>query len=216
VPVVLEPATFPEGGQAGLRWGHLARGFEYSLSFFDGFNHDPDLRTDPPADPAAPVTVRREFPPLRSYGAAFALPLPWLTLKSEAAYFTSPSPVTDEYVLYVVQLERQRGEWVFAAGYAGEAVTRRRSVASFSPERGLSRSFVARASGTLDASRRLEVEGAVRQDGGGLYGRLTYSQAWGQHWRATLTGVAIGGDRDDFLGQYRHNSFVRLTARFSF
>ncbi len=35
-----------------------------------------------------------------------AVPTRWLTVKGEVAYFTSRSPGTDEYVLYVVQVER--------------------------------------------------------------------------------------------------------------
>jgi hypothetical protein len=219
VPVVLAPPVFPDGGQTGLRWQHMAGALEYSLSFFDGFNHLPDLRTEGPEPapvPPPPLTVRQVHPPLRTYGAAFAVPTKWLTVKGEAAYFTSTSPLTDEYVLYVLQLERQSGEWVFAGGYAGEAVTERRAASSFSPERGLSRSIVARASCTLDATRTLEMEGALRHDGGGVYARATYSQAWGQHWRATATAVAVGGRRDGFLGQYRDNSYLRLSARYSF
>ena len=55
----------------------------------------------------------------------------------------TPAPPPDEYVLYVVQLERQTGEWVIVAGYAGEAVTtQRRRHLAFAPDRGLTRSIV--------------------------------------------------------------------------
>jgi len=56
------------------------------------------------------------------------MPTRWFTIKSEIGYFTSSSPLTDEYVLYVVQLERQTGEWIIIGGYAGEAVTVKRSM----------------------------------------------------------------------------------------
>jgi hypothetical protein len=144
------------------------------------------------------------------------VPTPWFTLKSEAAYFTSSTPLTDEYVLYVVQLERQTGEWVIVAGYAGEAITRRRSTLAFAPDRGMTRSIVGRASYTIDPVRTLAFETAVRQNGDGLYGKVEYSQARGQHWRATVTAVGIGGQPDDFLGQYQRNSHVALALRYSF
>jgi hypothetical protein len=80
----------------------------------------------------------------------------------------------------------------------------------------LSRSVVARASYTIDANRHVEVESAIRQDGDGVYAKGEYSQARGEHWRTTITGVLIAGDRDDFIGQYRRNSHVRLTVRYSF
>ena len=103
-------------------------------------------------------------------------------------------------MLYVVQLERQTGEWVIVAGYAGEAITARSSTLSFAPDRGMTRSIVARASYTIDPVRTLAFETAVHQNAAGVYGKVEYSQARGEHWRATLTATGIGGDRDDFWG----------------
>jgi hypothetical protein len=62
----------------------------------------------------------------------------------------------------------------------------------------------------------LTFEGAVRQNGDGVYAKAEYSQARGQHWRATVSGVAIAGHTDDFLGQYRRNSHVAVALRYSF
>jgi hypothetical protein len=118
--------------------------------------------------------------------------------------------------LYVVQLERQTGEWRLVAGYAGEAVTERRSALTFAPDRGLSRAVLGRMSYTIDSNRAVELEAAARQDGKGVYAKAEYSQARGQNWRTTLSGVFLGGDRDDFIGQYRRNSQLRLSLRYSF
>ena len=49
-----------------------------------------------------------------------------------------------------------------------------------------------------------------------MYAKAEYSQARGQHWRTTVSGVFLGGDRDDFIGQYRRNSQLRLSLRYSF
>ena len=46
--------------------------------------------------------------------------------------------------------------------------------------------------------------------------RANIPQARGQHWRATAAGVAIGGEPDDFLGQYHRNSHVAVALRYSF
>jgi hypothetical protein len=211
-------AQFPDRGQAGVRWNHVGAGFEYSLSFFDGLNYLPNIDAVPIAESATSVlvSVTQTFPAIRAYGGDAALPTRWFTLKGEAAYFTSTSPVTDEYVLYVVQLERQTGEWVIVGGYAGEAVTVRRSAFEFAPDRGMSKSIVARASYTIDTARSAAFETAVHQNGDGVYAKAEYSQARGQHWRATVSGVAIAGNSADFLGQYRRNSHVKATLRYSF
>ena len=218
VTLLDEGALYPSGAQTGVRWSHIGAGFEYSASFYDGFNHLPNIAVDPVAvtSTSTLVGVLRTYPSLRTYGGDAALPTRWFTLKGEAAYFTSSSPATDEYVLYVVQLERQTGEWVIVGGYAGEAVTLRRSTLDFAPDRGMTKSIVARASYTIDTARSFAFETAVRQNGDGVYAKVEYSQARGQHWRATVSGVGIGGQSDDFLGQYYRNSHLKVALRYSF
>jgi hypothetical protein len=118
--------------------------------------------------------------------------------------------------MWVVQLERQTGEWVIVGGYAGEIVTVRRALLTFAPDRGLTKSVVGRASYTIDVNRSIAIEAAVRTNGGGAYGKVEYSRAYGQHWRATTSAVGIAGRRDDFLGQYRDNSHATIALRYSF
>jgi hypothetical protein len=218
-------AVLPAGSQKGIRWSHIGDRLEYAASFFDGFNHLPNI--DAVLRPALSgvegrdsfvpeVDVTRSYPAIRTYGADLAMPTRWLTLKGEVGYFTSSSPTTDEYVLYVIQVERQTGEWVFVGGYAGEAVSDRRAAATFAPDRGLTSSVVGRASYTIDPNRSMAFETAVRRNLSGAYGRAEYSQAYGQHWRATVAGVVIRGEPDDFLGQYRRNSHMSIVLRYSF
>jgi hypothetical protein len=188
----------PGGPQAGARWNHIGRGVEYSLSFYNGYNHLPP------------------YAQMRMYGGDAALPLRWLTIKGEAAYFASKTRYEDEYVLYVIQLERQAGEWFFVGGYAGEAVTNGRSIVDFAPDRGLAKAWLGRAGYTIDTNRSVALETAVRQNGHGLWTKLEYSQALGQHLRATAAIGLIRGRQDDFLGQYRRNSHAMVTLRYSF
>jgi hypothetical protein len=219
VPLVDAGSALPEGAETGLRWGHAGSRFEYSLSFFNGFNHLPNIGLVGQVGQVGQLgvlAVTRSYPAIRTYGADAAVPTPWFTIKGEAAYFTSPSPQADEYVLYVLQIERQTGEWVIVAGYAGEAITARRAALTFAPDRGMTRSVVARASYTIDPVRSLAFETAVRQNGDGVYGKVEYSQAAGPHWRATATGAGIAGHSDDFLGQYHRNSHAALALRYSF
>ena len=56
----------------------------------------------------------------------------------------------------------------------------------------------------------------MRENGDGSWLRLEYSQAFGQHWRATANVSWIRGDPMDFLGQYHLNSNLLLTFRYSF
>ncbi len=208
-------ARLPGGPQFGLRWNRLGRGWEHSLVFFEGFHHLPlfvgslDLA-------AARLDFRRNYPRLRLYGADAAVPLPWFTVKGEAAWFTSRTRRADEYVLWVVQLERTAGEWAFVGGYAGEVVTRRRNPFGFAPDRGFARAFLGRAMYTIDATRSLALETAARRNGRGVWLKAEYSQSFRQHWRATTSFTWIGGDEGDFLGQYHRNSHALVALRYSF
>lgn len=215
-------ARYPGRGQFGGRWNHLGNGYECSFSFYDGFNYLPVFEIQAPAlkpvlknDPLS-LGLTRMYPPLRTYGADAAVPLEWFTLKGEAAWYQARSKMADEYVLYVIQLERQIGELSLVGGYAGEAITNQRNSVSFSPDRGFAKTFLARAGYTIDPKRSVALETAVRQNGEGTYVKAEYSQSIGQHWRATAGFVLLRGDPRDFLGQYRRNSNVLLSLRYSF
>jgi hypothetical protein len=210
------PVRYPGRAATGARWNHVGDGYELSLSFYDGFNHLPVYSARQAPLPAPAVVFERIHPQMRMYGADAAVPTRWLTLKGEAAYFTSNSPLADNYVLYVIQAERQRGEWLFVGGYAGEAVTERRVQIDFAPDRGLAKTFLGRASYNIDTNRSVAVEGAVRQNGNGFYGKVEYTQAAGTHWRVTLAANLLRGSAEDFLGQYRRNSNLMVVLRYSF
>lgn len=222
VELVLEDTDFPDRSQVGVRWGHTRGALESSLSFYDGVNHLPtveqpdiSLALPPPTGPFV-LPVDRFYQRMRMWGGDAAMPTRWFTLKGEAGFFTSPDKVSDEYVLYVVQLERQTGEWLLIGGYVGEVVTEDRLSVTFAPDRGLARTIVGRASYTIDANRSMAIEGSVRQNGDGLYVKGEYSQARGQHWRTTVSAALIRGEPDDFLGQYRLNSHFAVALRYSF
>jgi len=212
VNIVDAGARYPGGSQVGARWNHIGSGYEYSLCFFDGRQNLPSF--DVSYSPLS-VALTRTYPNLRLYGGDAAIPLRWVTVKGEAAYFTSSTPGAEEYALYVIQLERQVKEWSFVGGYAGSVVTRDAvSPLQFAPDRGFARSFVGRVGLTIDANRSFAIETAVRA--GGSFLRFEYSQLFGQHWRATGGIAWIRGDMDDFLGQYRRNSYGSLAIRYSF
>ena len=207
-------AIFPERSQVGVRWSHAGSRLEYAVAFFDGFNHLPNVEILPTLVPGT-VALRPSYPTLRSYGGDAAVPTPWFTIKVESAYFTSTTARADEYVLYVIQLERQAGEWAFVGGYAGQHVTQNRALLTFAPDRGLSEAIVGRASYTVDVNRSFAFEAAVRQNLDGEYLKGEYSHTRG-NWRATVSGTLIRGDAGDFIGQYNRNSHVTLALRYSF
>ncbi|MEO8051776.1 MAG: DUF1302 family protein [Acidobacteriota bacterium] len=214
VTIIDAGARYPGRGQYGLRWDHIASRYEFSLSYFDGFNNLPLFNASFNAATATAL-AQRFYPSMRMYGADAAIPLPWLTVKGETGYFASATPGEQDYVLYVIQVERQVKEWSLVGGYAGEAFTAGASKPlSFTPDRGFSKSFVGHATLTIDVNRSLTVETAVRS--AGSFVRFEYSQAFGAHWRVTPGLAWIRGDMTDFLGQYHRNSYASLAVRYSF
>ena len=208
-------SLFPRGSQYGIRWSHVGRRVEFSLSGFRGFNHLPLLEVAPSGG-ADGFVVRRRYPAIRAWGADAVVPLPWVAIKAEAAFVEAPNRDADEYLLYVVQAERQYRDWLFIGGYVGEWVSVRRQIFAFAPDRGLARSIILRAGYMMDASRALTLETLVRQDGRGFYGKAEYSRGAGQHWRVAVRLLVIAGSDEDFLGQYRRNSYGGSSVRFSF
>jgi hypothetical protein len=203
-------ANFPGGSQVGARWNHVGN-VEYAASFYQGFNHLPSFEALPN------LSIRRFYPKLRMVGGDFAVPTPWMTVKGEVAQFSFDDDRVDDYALYVLQLERQTGEWSIVGGYAGEAITDRGTASvGFAPDRGLTKTFLGRAGYTIDANRSIAFEAAARQNGDGTWIKFEYSHAVGQHWRATANLTLIRGAPGDFLGQYNTNSHAILIVRYSF
>jgi hypothetical protein len=212
--------TFPGGGQYGARMNHIGHHYEASASLFEGYNHLPLIGAA--FNPFAPALyVERFYPKIRMYGVDAAIPLPWFTIKTEAGYFqsragSSLTPRSDDYILYVAQIERNIGEWMFVGGYVGQTIFTRRSLIDFDPERGLAEALLLRIGYTIDARQNVSLESATRQNAQGILTHAEYSRLIGSHWRMTLGGVLIEGASTDFLGQYRRNSSVILKARYSF
>jgi hypothetical protein len=215
VPLVDGGSVVPGRAEYGARWAHTGSRVDLALSFFDGFNDLPTI-SGVYVPERQVIEVTRTYPAIRTYGVDFALPTTWFLLKGEAVRFDSPADVTDEYALFVLEAERQVGEWLLVGGYAGEAVIASREAFVFAPDRGIARSLLGRAAYTVDPRRTVAIEGAVREQGTGGFVRGEYSQTFAGRWRLTLAGVGVGGEADDFLGQFRRNSNVSLALRVSF
>jgi len=211
LPLSQGAPQLPGGVQTGARWNYLGKGYEMALAFYEGHNHLPqvDARFIP-----GRIELFNRFAPMRMYGGAGAVPLQWFTVKGEGAFFSSKS--ADNYLLYVLQLERTIGEWTLVGGYSGEHVTDKKTLRDFAPDRGLARAFLFRASLAIDTARSVSGEAAIRQNGQGAWLKSEYTQTLSTHWQARASVTLIRGGADDFLGQYRRNSHAILAMRYSF
>lgn len=209
-----DPARFPARLQWGARWNANLPFAEFSFSYFEGFNHLPYFQAR--ITGATSGALQRAYSKQRMWGADFAKPLPWLTLKAEAAYFRTLDGSNDDYVIYVVEAERQWGEWTAVVGYAGERVTEKRLPFLFAPDRGLTRAAIGTLRYTVNPRSSLALEFAVRQNGDGAWVKGEYSRTLISHLRLTVGYTTIHGQQSDFLGQYQRNSHGFVGLRYSF
>ena len=207
-------AVYPGGPQYGGRFSHVGSKVEYSLSYFRGDNHLPRLAVTPTGLTAA--TITRFYPAIRAYGADLVVPFGAFALKAEAAWLEARERDTDDYGLYVVQVERQQGEWLLLGGWVGEVVGTDRGALTYAPDRGLARSLVGRASYTIGPTRSLAIESVAHWSGDGVYAKADYAHLIGGHWRMTLRLIVMRGEPQHYIGQYRLNSFAGAVARFSY
>ncbi|MBI1357406.1 MAG: hypothetical protein GC160_23955 [Acidobacteria bacterium] len=212
-PVSQGAPYIPGGVQAGARWSYRGDGYDMTLAFYEGNNHLPQVAGRQLSDR---IELYNRFAQMRMYGMAGAIPLRWFTIKGEGGLFTTESDYADSYALYVVQLERPVGEWLFVGGYSGEQVTRRRTTQDFAPDRGLGRAFLMRAQYTIDPNRSIYAEAAIRQNGDGAWIKSEYTQTLSTHWQARASFSLVRGAANDFIGQYRLNSNAILALRYSF
>jgi hypothetical protein len=208
-------SEFPGRSSFGARWSRTCSGYEWSLSYYDGFNYLPSSNFSFDST-AASIGYSPFYPALRLYGGDLATPFSLLTVKGEAAYYTSPTNQQDEYLLYVLQAERQIHELRLIFGYAGEVVTAHAEILQFQGERGFARAVFGHAYYALDSNRNLTLDVFVRQNGGSALLRPGYSHSFGEHWRATASFTWLSGDTNDFLGRYYRNSFGMAELRYSF
>ena len=215
LPIVDQGSTFPKKAQIGARWNHTGQRAEYSVSFFDGYDHQPQVEGGL-GPTGQTIDIRRRYAALRTYGADLVVPLSSVAFRAELAAFDAPDADANEYVLYVLQGERQWREWLFIAGYSGEKMTNDRNIAAFSADRGLAGALLVRASYNLGGDRSFIIEAIARHNGDGVYSKAEYSRIAARNLRVALRFVAISGKVTDFLGQYRLNSFTAGHIRYNF
>jgi len=208
-------SVFPSRSSFGARWNHTGAGYEYSFSYYEGFNSLPTF-DEHINSASSTVTFSRMYPALRLYGVDFAIPLTSFAVKGEAAYYTSPGAQQDDYLLYVLEVEKQLKDLRITIGYAGEVVTAHSEALQYSAEEGFARAAIAHAQYVLDPNRTLTLDVFVRQDGRSSLLQPGYAQSFGGHWSATMSYVWLRGEENDFLGQYHRNSFAKAELRYSF
>jgi hypothetical protein len=206
---------YPGGGQFGVRFRHDFRGTDYALSYFDGFNATPSqtLLYNPFTDT---IKLRRDYPKIRMVGGDFSRATPWVLLRGEAAWFTTTTPYTDDYVQYVVEAERTQGPVTFIAGYTGEKILEDRAKNRLALDRALAHLFLGRLHWNINARNDVKAEVLARRDADIFGIRSAYSRRLGEHWRISAGYTWLRGNPETAIGRYNVNSHATAGIRYSF
>ncbi len=223
------PAWALKNGEVGLRWNQLVPGGEFSLSYFDGFDHIASFRSTATILPAmeprprALVTLNREYHRVRVGGADFASALGPFGLRGEIAYFAQNDPTKHDRLVFIVGFDRTWGDWFAILQYTDQILTGSAQMPAGNlqgsllfPDQGYRSTILYRVARTLSSSQSVEIKGAIGARDGGFLVQPLYSMALTDAWRLKVGVTFFGGSRTSYLGQYHDNVFLNLQLRYTF
>lgn len=106
----VEPDVELASTQGAIRVARTIRGWDVSVSYYEGWNDVPVYQTTPTRTPNGPVVrITPKHYRLRSAGADASTSFGSYTVRGEAAFLDSDAPGEDPYVQYAVGLDRTFG-----------------------------------------------------------------------------------------------------------
>ncbi|HEY3128726.1 MAG TPA: DUF1302 family protein [Acidobacteriota bacterium] len=232
--VRLPPSTFANS-QFAARWDRTQQGWDYSLSYFKGWNDlaafTPTLSNFTPLpSPSRPVTVdlARSFRRLEVMGGDFAATPHGIGVRGEMAFFRPESKENDSalvddrnYMQYALGADKHYGEWFLLGEILGDSSFGHSQSNSQAgrfrfPDRGLGHSLLGRVERTINPWSSFRVTTIIRFSGHGFLLQPAYQYQVSQAWKAEAGILILGGNSDDFLGQYRDNTRLYVKLRKSF
>ncbi len=232
------PSNTLANSQFAARWDHTQHGWDYSLSYFKGWNdlasYTPALSNFSPLPvPSRPVQIdlARSFRRLEAIGGDFSGAPGGNGVRGEIAFFrpekkrSNPLSFIDErnYLQYALGADKHHGDWYFLGEVLGDhSFGRSESSSLFQPgtlrfpDRGFGHSLLGRVERTINPWSSFRLTTIIRLTGGGLLLQPDYQYQVAQAWKAEVGVLILGGRGSDFLGQYRDNSRLYVKLRRSF
>ncbi len=227
------PNSGIESVQYVVRAKGSTRGWDFSVSWFNGFNNLPGFDTVVAADSgltAGDVEFQLTYHRRRALGADFATTLGPFGVRGEAAYYftgdwngTDPT-VDDPYLQYALGLDYRFRDVVADEGLLllVEWVQEIKL-----PDRGqvygpldlqhvFRKSLFGRAELNLGAYSKLTLEGVVNGYAGDWWFRPGFDWSVADGVQLIAQADVLGGPVDSFFGTYRDNSRVHVRMRYSF
>jgi hypothetical protein len=218
------PAAQMKNAQYAARLSTTLRGWDLSVSYFDGWDDLPATRQRivPVDEGEVRVELRQEYSRRRAVGGDLATTLGPYSLRAEGAHLMPDSLGGPDYFQYVVGLERFFGDPLGAGStlllvqWIQEITPRDSRSGPFDLNHVFRRSLMARAQHNLTPALRLAADGVYdfRTEGYYLQPGASF-----RLWDRLLVEGSIdllGGGNEAFFGAFAGNNRLRTTLRYSF
>ncbi|WP_066311702.1 DUF1302 family protein [Aquimarina aggregata] len=225
-----EPQKDIESAQFALKVSTTIKGWDFSVSYFNGYDDLPSFNRQLSQDQngLTNVLITPEIERLQVFGADFSTALGSFGLRGEAAYFrtedqdgTNPF-IDDSFYQYVIGLDRTFtdiigennlfviAQWVHQIIESGEDAPNTNLNNIFQE------SFVARAEYEINNDAKFIVQGIhdIKVDNTYVQSELRYNLSSGVN--LSVIGDFFGGKDNTFFGNYQDNNRIQARLKYSF
>ncbi|MBI4893530.1 MAG: hypothetical protein HY821_23110 [Acidobacteria bacterium] len=206
---------YPGGPQFGVRYHGIRRGIEYSGAYFEGFQNLPSLISRVLYLQKV-WEYKAAYPRIRVAGGDVSAAWRGMVWKAEGAYSWTPTQITDDFISFVVQVERVREKWQMVAGYTGLHKTVDRITPYVAIDQAFTKAFAGRFGWAPKPNNNFTAEYWLQRNCRAFIGRFLYSREIAPSLRFTGGYIWITGAKDETVGRYSINSYATLQLRYSF
>jgi hypothetical protein len=218
------PSNTIDNSQFGARLKTTYRGWDFSVSYYDGVNDvpSPALRPSPVFPFATIVPVYNRF---RAVGGDFATTFDRWGLHGETAYLEFDGDREDARVQYVIGFDYTKSDVIFdhdlfvIVEYVGEETTKKGSAldAGTALDRVLMSALAAKITYEFTEYTRLEVQGAIDfYQGDDYYVQPQLVHEMTDNFEIAVGIDILGGPRNTFFGQFRDNDRLFAKLKYTF
>jgi len=218
------PATTVANVQYATRLSGSVRGWDLSLSYFDGWDDVPRLGTELSISDTGTGTVRitPEHLRKRAVGGDLATVVGPFTVRAETAY-VRPDPLQGpDHFQYVLGAERTFGDMMGSGGtfvlvqWIQSVLPGDFEAAPLDFNHLFQKATMARVQHNVTAAAQIVVEGLYEWKRGGYYLQPAASYRFGSQVRVEALVDLLGGRKGEFFGLFADNKRFQFRVRYSF
>ena len=211
--------------QYGIRLNTTKKGWDFSLSWYDGFNNVAVMRKEVTATKIHFIPC---FNKMREIGGAFSTTFDRLEVHGETAWHFTDGQADDDYLEYIYGIsyswDNSQIPWfentrIFLE-YAGQKVTNYKSNDDYLSYAGYSRPFKNDLHGRLmikiNEANQFDLSGVYSFNDADTFFQPKFAHKFNDNWKMLLGMDWFTGEKDDFFGKWDRNDRVFSAVSYSF